>query len=181
MLLDYSATQLTLRRVPPNFLVGQGATDFAWEHGMKVVPFETLVSPSAKERWRRWSQDLRAAERKARESEAARYGISPAQSDSDHYSYQSPVTQTDRNRLHYTAAMTEGLYNDAQPISPPQSEEPLMLDDSSTPSYTSSSTSLAKLRGATRSLPQSGEDYVCLLYTSPSPRDGLLSRMPSSA
>ena len=25
------------------------------------------------------------------------------------------------------------------------------------------------------------DDYVCLLYTSPSPRDGLLSRMPSSA
>ena len=24
-------------------------------------------------------------------------------------------------------------------------------------------------------------DYCCLLYTSPSPRDGLLSRMPSSA
>ena len=25
------------------------------------------------------------------------------------------------------------------------------------------------------------ESYSCLLYTSPSPRDGLLSRMPSSA
>ena len=25
------------------------------------------------------------------------------------------------------------------------------------------------------------EVYICLLYTSPSPRDGLLSRMPSSA
>ena len=25
------------------------------------------------------------------------------------------------------------------------------------------------------------ENYTCLLYTSPSPRDGLLSRMPSSA
>ena len=25
------------------------------------------------------------------------------------------------------------------------------------------------------------EDKICLLYTSPSPRDGLLSRMPSSA
>ena len=25
------------------------------------------------------------------------------------------------------------------------------------------------------------QDMVCLLYTSPSPRDGLLSRMPSSA
>ena len=27
----------------------------------------------------------------------------------------------------------------------------------------------------------STERYICLLYTSPSPRDGLLSRMPSSA
>ena len=26
-----------------------------------------------------------------------------------------------------------------------------------------------------------GKYYICLLYTSPSPRDGLLSRMPSSA
>ena len=26
-----------------------------------------------------------------------------------------------------------------------------------------------------------GDQQVCLLYTSPSPRDGLLSRMPSSA
>ena len=25
------------------------------------------------------------------------------------------------------------------------------------------------------------DPYICLLYTSPSPRDGLLSRMPSSA
>ena len=28
---------------------------------------------------------------------------------------------------------------------------------------------------------KSGNGYACLLYTSPSPRDGLLSRMPSSA
>ena len=27
----------------------------------------------------------------------------------------------------------------------------------------------------------SGLSFICLLYTSPSPRDGLLSRMPSSA
>ena len=26
-----------------------------------------------------------------------------------------------------------------------------------------------------------GDIHICLLYTSPSPRDGLLSRMPSSA
>ena len=30
-------------------------------------------------------------------------------------------------------------------------------------------------------LPQRESFYSCLLYTSPSPRDGLLSRMPSSA
>ena len=29
--------------------------------------------------------------------------------------------------------------------------------------------------------PPRGMNYTCLLYTSPSPRDGLLSRMPSSA
>ena len=32
-----------------------------------------------------------------------------------------------------------------------------------------------------RNLRAAGEGDVCLLYTSPSPRDGLLSRMPSSA
>ena len=30
-------------------------------------------------------------------------------------------------------------------------------------------------------LPNKETNYACLLYTSPSPRDGLLSRMPSSA
>ena len=32
-----------------------------------------------------------------------------------------------------------------------------------------------------KNYPKPGYLYVCLLYTSPSPRDGLLSRMPSSA
>ena len=32
-----------------------------------------------------------------------------------------------------------------------------------------------------RALPQGYDTQLCLLYTSPSPRDGLLSRMPSSA
>ena len=34
---------------------------------------------------------------------------------------------------------------------------------------------------ASRFIPTRPENYHCLLYTSPSPRDGLLSRMPSSA
>ena len=37
-------------------------------------------------------------------------------------------------------------------------------------------------RGQLGSLPADSEQFmICLLYTSPSPRDGLLSRMPSSA
>ena len=34
---------------------------------------------------------------------------------------------------------------------------------------------------ANKELVRYGTDKACLLYTSPSPRDGLLSRMPSSA
>ena len=41
------------------------------------------------------------------------------------------------------------------------------------------STLLNQLAGLEK--PTSGKVYICLLYTSPSPRDGLLSRMPSSA
>ena len=36
-------------------------------------------------------------------------------------------------------------------------------------------------RGRIRAIMNGGPDGICLLYTSPSPRDGLLSRMPSSA
>ena len=36
-------------------------------------------------------------------------------------------------------------------------------------------------RSSHRHVKHPDEDISCLLYTSPSPRDGLLSRMPSSA
>ena len=36
-------------------------------------------------------------------------------------------------------------------------------------------------RSAQTVKPNGVKDWLCLLYTSPSPRDGLLSRMPSSA
>ncbi|KAM0716873.1 hypothetical protein Q7P37_006725 [Cladosporium fusiforme] len=142
LLLDQSATQLSLRRVPPNLLVGQGATDFAHEHGMPIARFNSLISPAAQERWRRWSRDLIAAERKAREAEAARYGISPSPSEADYDPEQLAATQ-ERRRKHHTAAMAEALVNDAQPVSPPASDDRKMLGyPSSSPSRASSAVSI---------------------------------------
>ena len=39
----------------------------------------------------------------------------------------------------------------------------------------------SKIISTFKTIDQEGKLIVCLLYTSPSPRDGLLSRMPSSA
>jgi len=65
-LLEHSQEELTLRRVPPNLLVGQGATDFAFERGFTVLPHDALVSPAAKDRWNRWKRDLHSADKKLR-------------------------------------------------------------------------------------------------------------------
>jgi taspase (threonine aspartase 1) len=65
---EHTMHALTLRRVPPNLLVSQGATEFAVEMGMPILPHDALVSPAAKERWARWRADLRAAERKGSKS-----------------------------------------------------------------------------------------------------------------
>ena len=42
-------------------------------------------------------------------------------------------------------------------------------------------TNTFNLRTKTRITTSNVLDYTCLLYTSPSPRDGSISRMPSSA
>lgn len=49
---------MSLQRVPPNLLVGSGATDFAYEHGIPVLPHDFLVSAAARERWIRWKHDI---------------------------------------------------------------------------------------------------------------------------
>ncbi|KAI9694207.1 MAG: hypothetical protein M1822_003479 [Bathelium mastoideum] len=66
LIYEHSTKELTLRRVPPNLLVGQGATEFAFENGMPTLPPDALVSPAARERWVRWKQDLEAVEKKIR-------------------------------------------------------------------------------------------------------------------
>lgn len=64
MVLEESTKPLSLQRVPPNLLVGMGATEFAISHGLQVYPPEFLVSASASERWSRWKHDLLVAKQK---------------------------------------------------------------------------------------------------------------------
>ena len=63
-MLSESTRPLSLQRVPPNLLVGQGATDFAYDKGLSILPHDFLVSEAARERWNKWQQDLQAADQK---------------------------------------------------------------------------------------------------------------------
>jgi taspase (threonine aspartase 1) len=56
--LDQSYKLLSLSRAPPNLLVGIGATRFAFEKHIPILPFDVLTSPQAKSRWTRWTYDL---------------------------------------------------------------------------------------------------------------------------
>lgn len=58
MILETSAKTLTLKRVPPNFLVGEGAKRFGMDHGMNIVTNEELVSRNARDRYQKWRADL---------------------------------------------------------------------------------------------------------------------------
>ena len=58
LILEHSTRPLSLRRVPPNLLVGAGATDFAAEKGVPVLPPDSLVSVSAHDRYQRWRADI---------------------------------------------------------------------------------------------------------------------------
>lgn len=49
---------LTLGRVPPNLLVGKGATEFARENGLEIVPNENMISKNAGHRFLRWQNDI---------------------------------------------------------------------------------------------------------------------------
>ncbi|KAL2853232.1 nucleophile aminohydrolase [Aspergillus pseudoustus] len=61
-ILDASKEPLTLHRVPPNLLVGPGATDYAYEQGLVVLPHDGLVSSPARQRWIQWQRELKEAD-----------------------------------------------------------------------------------------------------------------------
>ncbi|KPI35565.1 putative threonine aspartase [Cyphellophora attinorum] len=58
IVLKASTRPLSLSRVPPNLIVGDGAADFAHENGVSVVPHDFLISDEARKRWTKWKTDL---------------------------------------------------------------------------------------------------------------------------
>lgn len=105
LILEHSTKPLSLRRVPPNLLVGQGATDFASELGVPIVNAEYLVSAAAGERYARWKTDLRKVGR----SEA---------SDSDLES-DAPISKDDNHKVHGSDNLDLApCWNESQPYSP---------------------------------------------------------------
>lgn len=125
LILDHSTKPLSLRRVPPNLLVGQGATDFACEMGMPVVNAEYLVSAAAGERYARWKIDLRKA-RKTEENESDFESDAPILKDENY------TTGHDQVSSNIDLAP---CWNESQPYSPrlsatdpPHSEASYKLD-----------------------------------------------------
>jgi taspase (threonine aspartase 1) len=110
---------------------------------MPLARYDSLVSPGALDRWRRWSHDLRIAERKEREADAARYGASPSPSEPEQNPHRVRATQEQRRKNH-TSGLSEALVNDAQPATPPASDDREILFQSSSPSRASSSVSIAQ-------------------------------------
>ncbi|KAK7549384.1 nucleophile aminohydrolase [Phyllosticta citricarpa] len=101
LVLDHTTQPLLLKRVPPNLLVAQGATDFAFEQGLSVLPHDALVSPAARERWIKWRSDLKNAERKARQSLASPVSSSPSWAD-DLDPQQEELVRTKMRKEHTT-------------------------------------------------------------------------------
>ncbi|KAJ3558491.1 hypothetical protein NPX13_g9693 [Xylaria arbuscula] len=127
MILESSNKPLSLRRVPPNLLVCDGARDFAKDSGMTLVHNDELVSKNARDRFVRWRDDMKRAEsHDAPLAPASRGEISP-QHDQD-------------PRKEHTKAILTATWNEGQPDSPPSTSPWLSPQNRQSPVPTDSST-----------------------------------------
>lgn len=108
LILEESYKPLTLRRVPPNLLVGKGAKDFASEHGMPLIPNHWLVSSNAQDRYNRWKKDLKSATDARGQTTPSTRAISATL---------EPL-EKGRDKRDHTNALTTSTWNEGQPDSP---------------------------------------------------------------
>ncbi|KAL4794467.1 nucleophile aminohydrolase [Aspergillus venezuelensis] len=135
-ILDASKEPLTLHRVPPNFLVGPGATDYAYEQGLVVLPHDGLVSTPARQRWMQWQRELKEADNRQRarsqssnEIDAAYYRR-PIRSYAAQFSTGPPTTQTASIPVAQMDVKVAGEHTDARISSfpPPSDSQPSSSD-----------------------------------------------------
>ncbi|KAL1622542.1 hypothetical protein SLS56_008720 [Neofusicoccum ribis] len=129
LVFDHTTRPLLLKRVPPNLLVAQGATDFAFDQGMSILPHDALVSPAARERWVKWRYDLKYAERKA--SRAASTPISQPAFVTEAFDPLEEEQERKRLRIQHTKTMLRGI--------PAMAESTTFPKPLKTPIYCSSS------------------------------------------
>ncbi|KAJ6441770.1 adenylate kinase [Purpureocillium lavendulum] len=158
LILDTSNKPLSLRRVPPNALVGEGARIFAEEHGMLTFANEYLVSKNSRDRFFRWQDDLIRAEGETDEqprlsspSESVAVACVPCQ-----YDTAVPPTPQQGFPREHAAAIIAGTWNEGQIDSPyagtpllesPNVQEPSLL---SSPTHTTGLTFAAVARSPPR-------------------------------
>ncbi|KAK6511154.1 hypothetical protein TWF481_000076 [Arthrobotrys musiformis] len=58
LILERSSQPMTLKRVPPNFVVGEGAVDYAREQRFPVISNESIVAHSARIRFSKWQKEI---------------------------------------------------------------------------------------------------------------------------
>lgn len=55
--------------LPPNFLAGPGAAEYAYEHGFPILPNDFLVSPASKRSYEKHMNELQEEQKKRKEAE----------------------------------------------------------------------------------------------------------------
>ena len=104
-ILEASSRPLSLRRVPPNLLVAQGATDFAYEQGIPIVHFDALISRNARDRYLRWREDLLRAE--------GHMTPTSSTSQSEELDYANEARYQAKQRRDHTNSILKGTWNES--------------------------------------------------------------------
>lgn len=115
LILDASKQPLSLRRVPPNALVGQGARLFAEEYGMETFANDYLVSKNSRDRFLRWQDDLKKAETRNKDAD---YGQRMPMQCTPCPFETTPGKSHDTFQRDHAAAIMSGTWNEGQPDSP---------------------------------------------------------------
>ncbi|KAL2185230.1 N-terminal nucleophile aminohydrolase [Thermothelomyces heterothallicus CBS 203.75] len=174
-ILDTSSQPLSLRRVPPNILVGPGAKEFAEEHALKIVRNEFLVSRNAKDRYLRWNEDLKRAEARKR-PRTAYSGVNwSGQRTPSPGAYDKAANPTNTVQLRdHASAILTGTWNEGQPDSPDSGRSP--IGESASRTAADSSASPASQPPGNRSASLESTERVGLGAESP-----YLASMPLSS